>query len=638
MTLVQVLGDEMSIHMSCDFHLTNPETKKVVRRDAHKLVTVSKFSVSALIGVTGQAFLGGKPVGQWIAEAMSALGEDTSIAEISEALQRAGSLLSQIADREVRRTTFVIASMVGTQSTVTIVSNFEVLRDGRISTAALADDDMTISSIKLKSANFFAVGEAGKIKTTERDELKLSLRAGKSDGQIHEELRQVNEAVSRRTGNTSVGAGCYTASLHATRTGSAQAFLTDEQQGDFIPPEVADSWNRLGFHPAQLGRDGRPMRTQIIQSSSTIVNMSPEYFREQLKLQPDNAEVWNNYGCFLRERRQPEKATEAFRKAIDLNSSYATALANLANMLWRTGGISEADRLYTRAVAASEPSVPTGILSDFAIFCDEALSERERSAGLHERAAQNGDFPLAQARQALFILKHEHDLDRANSLLTQALTKQPNNPQILYLAGKADWFHNNDSDAAMTKLHKACSLDPHDFNVLGMAAYAAMKSRGLASAAYYCRKMLNILPSAEVHANYALALLMEGKPEGALRHLSKAARSSHGDVMRPAIQTNRAAVLWVLRRRAEAVALMRTVLNAVPPPDVKLEVLAMLHLAAPTSAEQTDQRLHQLIERGIRSDGNTIRGMVRNEPRSERDAGDRLADIIEGKLVLPQSP
>jgi Tfp pilus assembly protein PilF len=635
MTLVQVLADETSAHMSCDFRLTDPYTGRVTQRDAHKLVTVSKLSISALIGITGVAFLDGRPVGQWIAEAMAGLEENASITDIYGGLRQAGTALSKIADRRVRRTTFVVTSMVGTQSMVTLVSNFEVFMNGRINRATLADADMTVSSIKPKAASFFATGEVDKITSAERDALRLSLRAGVSDSQIHEELRQVNEAVSRRANDT-VSIGCYTASLHATGTGSTQPFLTDEQPGSFIPPETAELWNRLGlrFDP-QIGADGRPVPMKLIQSGSVTIGSSPEYFREQLKLQPDNADLWNNYGNFLKGRRQPEKAIEAYQKAIDLNPSHAIALSNLAAMQWEEGNIAEAEQLYARAVAASEPSVPAVILSNFATFCDEALSETQRAALLHERAASDENFPLAEARQALFILKHENDLDRANSLLANALAKQPDNPQILYLAGKADWFYNKDSDAAIAKLHKACSLDPRDINVLGFAAYAAMKSGDSASAAYYCRKLLKVFPTAEVQANYAIALLMEGKPEGALRHLSRAARSFQDDRMISTISTIRAAALWILRRHEEAVVLIHTILSAAPTPEIELEVLGMLHLVSPASAGDTDHRIRELIASGVRSDGYTIRSMVRNKPQRERDDGYRLADIIEGTLDLP---
>jgi len=55
-TLVQVLADETSLHMACDFCLTDPDTWKVVKNDAFKLVSVGRPSAWAFIGVTGNGY------------------------------------------------------------------------------------------------------------------------------------------------------------------------------------------------------------------------------------------------------------------------------------------------------------------------------------------------------------------------------------------------------------------------------------------------------------------------------------------------------------------------------------------------------------------------------------------------------
>jgi hypothetical protein len=55
-TLVQVLADENSLHTAGDFCLSDYRTKKVVRNDAFKLITIARPSVSAYIGVTATGF------------------------------------------------------------------------------------------------------------------------------------------------------------------------------------------------------------------------------------------------------------------------------------------------------------------------------------------------------------------------------------------------------------------------------------------------------------------------------------------------------------------------------------------------------------------------------------------------------
>jgi Tfp pilus assembly protein PilF len=632
-TLVQVLADETSIHMACDFRLTNPYTKKVVQHDAHKLVAVNTLSVSALVGVTGVAILDAIPVGRWIAERVARPGSMSGVKDILDALGQAEAPLSQIADRRVARHTFVVAAMVGSQSLVTLVSNFEVLSKGQVHRAATARSYLTISSIKPKRARLFLTGAWKAVTDKERADLELSLRAGVSDEHIQEQLSRVNTAASGRT--DTVSAGCHVGSLHATGTGASRAFLTDEQKGDFIPPEISELLKVAGLRiTPQLDPHGNATPIRVVGSTVVRAEASPEYFREQFKLRPDSAELWNNYGSYLISRRKFDEAIAAFERALALNPTYVVSIANLAKQLWlRKGDVARADRLYADAVALTEPSVPTWILSDYAAFCDEGMSAPDRAGEIHERAAQDEAFPLAMARRGLFLLNHGGDSELANALLAQALAKQPNDAQILILAGQADWFHNGHREAALAKLQKACISDPEEVNALRLAADFSLVLGDPTTTIYYYRKAIRRGASGPtVDGNYGLALLMDRKPSGAFRQLSRAARSAPDDL---AIQANLAAALWALRRHEEAVALMRKILELTPPPHIELEVIAMLRIAVPSSATNTAQRLRSLIAGGARADGSTVRTMARDSRRAERDVAYRLADVIEGRLALP---
>jgi hypothetical protein len=177
MTLVQALANEVSVHMACDFKLTDPYTLQVRKWDAHKLITVNKLPVSALIGLTGVAIIDGKPVGDWIAETMGTLDSQASVDDIVGALSQAERPLSRISDPVARRTTFVVAAFVGSQSMVTLISNFESFTKGQIASADKAAPALMISSIKPKGESYFATGQADKVTSKERASLKLSLRA-----------------------------------------------------------------------------------------------------------------------------------------------------------------------------------------------------------------------------------------------------------------------------------------------------------------------------------------------------------------------------------------------------------------------------------------------------------------------------
>src|SRR5260370_22526286 len=127
--------------------------------------------------------------------------------------------------------------MIGSQSLVALVSNFEKLKNGQIRRSSAAESFMTISRIKPESELFFATGDATTVKAEEYGPLLLSLRSGAADEQIHEQMESLNEAVSTRTER--VSPGCYVASLHAKGAESSQPFLTEQRKDEFIPPEFA---------------------------------------------------------------------------------------------------------------------------------------------------------------------------------------------------------------------------------------------------------------------------------------------------------------------------------------------------------------------------------------------------------------
>jgi Tfp pilus assembly protein PilF len=634
-TLVQVLANETSLHMACDFCLTDYDTGKVVRNDAFKLVTVTSPSMLGLVGVTGLGSLENKPIGAWITDVMSGIGGRRSVEDVLDALAReAEGPLARIASPVKRRHSFVVAAVVGSQTHVSLVSNFQVLERDEICGSPAAALTLTVTSTKPKSAQLFATHPT---LPDERQQLERMLRSGSSEASIQEQLSKMNVAVSRRTETAigkSVSEGCYVASLNATGRGTSQSFFTDEQKTDILPPDVEQYFRRLGVSlKPKIGPDGKPSPIQVVGSTLVKTSRSAKHLREQLKLQPDSAEVWNNYGVFLEDRRQFAEAIAAYERAMVLDPSYAWAISNLALQYWlRKADIAEADRLYSEAVRVAGPSALPRILSDFAVFCDEGLADTKRALELHRRALDEEDQPLVKARLAYFLMKHGQELEQASSLFKAALTEQPDDPLILRIAGEADWFYKGDREAARTKLHKACTMNPRDHHTWRLAGDVSLVLGDAGSAAYYYRKAMKRGASGwEIHGSYGLALLLNRKPDGALRHLSEARRSAPDDA---GLLTNTAAALWAVRRNHEAVALMRQVVSQRPAPEIEIEVLALLRLAAPP-ARQEMIRLRDLLSGGHRGDGSTVRTMVWGKPSIDRSIAFGLADIIEGKAPLP---
>jgi len=471
MTLVQVLANETSVYMACDFKITFGEKQKDRFEFAHKLVLAGGFRFSAQVGFTGVAVLNGKPVSDWVAEVAADLDKKATIEDLLNDLKSAENELSKLPHGAERRLTFAVGAMIGTQSMVALVSNFEKLINGRIARLSVPETTMTVTKVKPKGEIFLATGDTDSMKPEDFSELILSLRSGADNQRIYQRMKELNEKMSARA--YTIGQGCYTAALHATGHGTSVPFIADEQGGDFIPPETALMMKRLGLKlNPKLDSSGRPMPIRVVQGASVLVGSSPEYFREQLKLRPESPEVWNNYGVFLLGRHRWADAIQAFEKAISLDPDYAAALGNLARQVWRhLGDFPRADELFAQAVAAGGESSDPGIMSDFAVFCEEALGDIARAAELHDRAAMSKN-PLAVAQKALFIAKYKDDPKLAGELITFALAQQPDNAIIICLAGKIDLETSKDRAIALERFHKACSLMPNEPMPLTLGDYS----------------------------------------------------------------------------------------------------------------------------------------------------------------------
>ena len=375
------------------------------------------------------------------------------------------------------------------------------------------------------------------------------------------------------------------------------------------------------------------MPIRMVQSAAAKNPASDKGWREQLKLRPDSAEVWNNYGGFLANRRQWGEAIRAYEKALSLDSSHVLTIANLAKANWLyTKDFATADRLYTQALAVAGSSIPSSVLSDFATFCHEVLGDFKRADDLHARAAQDQNNPAAAAQQAWFIFDAQHDLDRADEQIARVLEKVPNHAHILCLAGLIDLRGHADLVSACEKFHKACSLEPGNTLALRLAADTSLQLGDSTSAAYYYRKLIKRVDyNAEIDGSYGLALVLERKQDAALHHLSKAARSAPQDLV---IRMYHAAGLWASGKRTDSIELIRTLMMSDSAPEIELEANAFLYTVESPDGKIT-LRMKQLITDGVHAGGIALRAIVSNRPYADREAAARLAKIIRGEAAIP---
>jgi hypothetical protein len=190
MTLIQVLADELSVHMSCDFRLTNPYTHQIVDDSAHKLVSIQGAGWQGLIGVTGTSVIDTMPVGDWMAKTVGGFRSNLTFKEALFNLTAAETSIAKIPDPQARRHTFVVGAIIGSQSNIAFVSNFQSVNDRPDSPlSSSTSDHFTISIAKPKQARVFLAGAVQSVSTAERNDLETALRSGLSEAEIRERLK-----------------------------------------------------------------------------------------------------------------------------------------------------------------------------------------------------------------------------------------------------------------------------------------------------------------------------------------------------------------------------------------------------------------------------------------------------------------
>jgi tetratricopeptide (TPR) repeat protein len=75
-----------------------------------------------------------------------------------------------------------------------------------------------------------------------------------------------------------------------------------------------------------------------------------EKFKEILKIDPDNVQIWASWGVALVELKQFEKAAEKFKKAVELQPDFVPALYGWGIALKAQGKEEEGAEKFQKAV------------------------------------------------------------------------------------------------------------------------------------------------------------------------------------------------------------------------------------------------------------------------------------------------
>ena len=170
----------------------------------------------------------------------------------------------------------------------------------------------------------------------------------------------------------------------------------------------------------------------------------------------ENIYIHNNYGNILLAAGKPDAAEQAFRRAIELDESYAEAWSNLGNLFLQRNDYELALSYYSRAIAI-RPN-----------FADALANRGVANHALGEHRAAIADFEAAlnlHANSPFYYLAYAElkmdmgELNIARLLINRSLEMAPNNGLSLAALGRLEGVQGRYKNA-IEILEKAIALLP----------------------------------------------------------------------------------------------------------------------------------------------------------------------------------
>ncbi len=202
------------------------------------------------------------------------------------------------------------------------------------------------------------------------------------------------------SGKAGEAAGHFRAALDLAPTQAeiaANLVLALEQSGD-----REQAWQQAESLIAQLPPHAR-LRSSAgrLQWARRQFAAALVHFEEALRLLPDDAGTWNNYGLALHDAGRGADAVAAYQRALQLDPAQAGAWSNLGITLKEQGALSDALTAFERALALQPEHAQSwsnlGMTLEIAGRADEAVHAYQRAIAIDpqlDRAHSNLLFAL----------------------------------------------------------------------------------------------------------------------------------------------------------------------------------------------------------------------------------------------------
>ncbi len=209
------------------------------------------------------------------------------------------------------------------------------------------------------------------------------------------------------------------------------------------------------------------------------------------RINPEYYAIYNQRGLIYQYKGDPEKAAEAFEKALSINNEDPIVLYNLALTKLSLGQLDEALSLLKRAVAVAPQDAYVraryGALLAVKGRLDDALFELEQAVRLDPTNALAWSY-LGQVR---FQRK---EYEEALTALSRAVERDPSHyPEAYFYLGRV-YMERGEYDEARYNLSKAVVLDPANAEYRYWLGHANEKLGDMEGAAAQYKKAIELRP------------------------------------------------------------------------------------------------------------------------------------------------
>jgi tetratricopeptide (TPR) repeat protein len=409
------------------------------------------------------------------------------------------------------------------------------------------------------------------------------------------------------------------------------------------PADAVDAYRSLGILFSQTGRFPEAI----------------DHLNAALRLNRDDAALWNDLGTIFQGAGRPEDALDAYRKAVERRPDFAQAHYHLGTTLHRQGQLAEAAKSYRRAIALAPKTAeahlnlgatlqqlgshveaeaafhralrinPRSAAAHFNLGISLAALDRKDAAIAAYRAALKIEPKLAPAHLKLgMLLEEKRELEEAVACYRRVLALDPSQATAFNCLGTALQGLGR-LEEAIAAHREAVRLDPTAAISHIDLGVALTRSNQLDEAILCYRRAVALAPDLPpAHHELAIALRDQGLLDDAFASYRRHAELVFGRPRgRPSVAPIKPFRIKHDREQLEHIAVDRHVPAAAA---LRAELAR-----APASAERFHERFAPLfhIEGGERVAGPAValRGDVREiETRWERSKPNIV--VIDGLL------